>query len=132
MALKRKIACIDLYSEQIDIKSIPRAWRHKFLGGRGLNAYLLYKHLPLGCDPLGADNVVIIGSGLLGGTLTAPIDCTDVVTKSPLTQLLGRARSSGFFASEMRWAGFDHLVIKGRARRPVYLFVHNGRIQIRN
>jgi aldehyde:ferredoxin oxidoreductase len=121
MALKRKIACIDLDSKQIDIKPIPMAWRHKFLGGRGLNAYLLYKHLPLGCDPLGSDNVVIIGSGLLGGTLTAPVECTDVVTKSPLTQLLGRARSSGFFASE-----------KGRARRPIYLFVHNGRIQIRN
>jgi aldehyde:ferredoxin oxidoreductase len=131
MALNRKMACINLDSNEIDVKPIPGEWRRKFLGGRGLNAYLLFKQTFPGCDPLGPANTVIIGSGLLGGTLTAPFECAHVLAKSPLTQLLGRATLSGFFASEMRWAGFDHLVVKGRARHPVYLLIHNGNIQIR-
>ncbi len=132
MALKRRIAHIDLDSKKIDSRPIPLEWRHKFLGGRGLSAYLLYKHLPLGCDPLDPDNTVVLGSGLLGGTLTAPFECTDLVAKSPLTRILGRATLSGFFAAELRWAGFDHLVITGRARHPVYLFIHNGNIRIKD
>jgi aldehyde:ferredoxin oxidoreductase len=131
MALNRKIACINLDNNVIDVKPIPGEWRRKFLGGRGLNAYLLFKQTSPGCDPLGPDNTIIFSSGLLGGTLTAPFECTLVVAKSPLTQLLGRATLSGFFASEMRWAGFDHLIVRGRARHPVYLFIHNGNIQIR-
>ncbi|MHC4457790.1 MAG: aldehyde ferredoxin oxidoreductase N-terminal domain-containing protein [Planctomycetota bacterium] len=131
MALNRKIAYINLDTNEIDVKSVPREWRRKFLGGRGLNAYLLFKQTSPGCDPLGPSNTVIISSGLLGGTLTAPFECAHVVAKSPLTQLLGRATLSGFFGSEMRWAGFDHLVVKGRARHPVYLWIHNGNIQIR-
>ncbi|MGD2270347.1 MAG: aldehyde ferredoxin oxidoreductase N-terminal domain-containing protein [Desulfobacterales bacterium] len=132
MPLNRKIAYIDLSSKEIDINPIPREWRSKFLGGRGLNAYLLYKHLPPGCDPLGPDNIITIGSGLLGGTLNMPLAYTDVSAKSPLTRLLGRAALSGFFASEMRWAGFDHLVIKGRAPHPSYLLVDNGQIKIKS
>ncbi len=131
MTLNRKIACINLDSNEIDVKPIPGEWRRKFLGGRGLNAYLLFKQTSPGCDPLGPANTVIISSGLLGGTLTTPFECAHVLAKSPLTQLLGRATLSGFFASEMRWAGFDHLVVKGRARHPVYLLIHNGNVQIR-
>jgi aldehyde:ferredoxin oxidoreductase len=131
MALNRKVACINLDTNEIDVKPIPREWRRKFLGGRGLNAYLLFKQISSECDPLNPDNTIIFSSGLLGGTLTAPFECTQVVAKAPLTQVLGRATLSGFFASEMRWAGFDHLVVKGRARHPVYLWIHNGNIQIR-
>jgi len=131
MALNRKIAFINLDSNEIDVKPIAGEWRHKFLGGRGLNAYLLFKHTSPGCDPLGPDNTIIFSSGLLGGTLSAPLECALVAAKSPLTRLLGRATPSGFFASEMRWAGFDHLVVKGRARHPVYLWIHNGNIQIK-
>jgi aldehyde:ferredoxin oxidoreductase len=131
MALNRKIACINLDSGEIDVRPIAGEWRRKFLGGRGLNAYLVFKHTSPGCDPLGSDNTIIFSSGLLGGTLTAPFECAQVAAKSPLTRLLGRATLSGFFASEMRWAGFDHLVVKGRARHPVYLWIHNGNIQIK-
>jgi aldehyde:ferredoxin oxidoreductase len=131
MTLNRKIAYIDLNSGEIDIQPIPKEWRRKFLGGRGLNAYLFFKQISPGCDPLGPSNTVVISSGLLSGTLTAPFECTQVVAKAPLTQLLGHATLSGFFASEMRWAGFDHLVVKGRARYPVYLWIHNGKIQVR-
>jgi aldehyde:ferredoxin oxidoreductase len=132
MALNRKIAYIDLTTGNVEITPIPLKWRKKYLGGRGLDAYLLYKHVPKGCDPLGPDNVALISAGLLVGTLASASARTHVMAKSPLTNLLGSANMGGFFGPEMRWAGFDHLVIKGRADKPVYLYIHDGEIEIRD
>lgn len=131
MASNRKIAYIDLTSGKIDIAPIPISWRKKFLGGRGLDAYLLYKNAPPGCDPLGPDNTLIISAGLLVGTMASASARTHVMAKSPLTNYLGSANMGGFFAPEMRWAGFDHLVIRGRAAKPVYIYIHDGEIEIR-
>ena len=90
MALNRKIAYIDLSTEKIEIEPIPIEWRRRYLGGRGLDAYLLYKHAPKGCDPLGPDNVALISGGLLVGTLASASARTHVMAKSPLTNLLRR------------------------------------------
>jgi aldehyde:ferredoxin oxidoreductase len=132
MALNRKIAYIDLSTGDIKTEVIPLEWRRKFIGGRGLDAYLLYKHCPPGADPLGPDNVLLISAGLLVGTMASASARTHVMAKSPLTNLLGSANMGGFFAPEMRWAGFDHLVIRGRAEKPVYLYIHDGAIELRS
>jgi aldehyde:ferredoxin oxidoreductase len=132
MALKRKIAFIDLTTGDIDIKPIPLEVRRKFLGGRGLDAYLLYNYTEKGCDPLGPDNALIISGGILTATCASATARTHIMAKSPLTGLLGSANMGGFFAPELAWAGFHHLVIKGKAEKPVYLFIHNGRIDIRD
>ncbi|MGD9043457.1 MAG: aldehyde ferredoxin oxidoreductase family protein, partial [Desulfobacterales bacterium] len=132
MALNRKIAYIDLDTETVKLEQIPLEWRRKFIGGRGLDAYLLYTNAPRGCDPLGAENVVIISAGMLGGTLASSGSRTHIAAKSPLTHLLGSASMGGFFAPEMRWAGIDHFVIRGRANRPVYIYVHDGKIEFRD
>jgi aldehyde:ferredoxin oxidoreductase len=132
MALNRKIAFIDLSRNKVKIATIPLEWRRKFLGGRGVGAYLLSKYSFPNCDPLGSDNVVVISAGLLGGTLAAPLGCTFIMTKSPLTNLLSNVQLRGLFASEIRWAGFDHLVIVGRSNKPVYLYIYNGTVEIRD
>ena len=132
MALNRKIAYIDLTTGDIKTKPIPIEVRKKFLGGRGLDAYLLYNHTKQGCDPLGPDNVLIISGGILTATCASATSRTHVMAKSPLTGLLGSANMGGFFAAELAWAGFHHLVIKGKAEHPVYIFIHNGEIQIRD
>ena len=132
MALNRKIAYIDLDTETITLEAIPIEWRRKFVGGRGLDAYLLYTNTPGGCDPLGSDNVVVISAGLLGGTLASSASRTHIAAKSPLTNLFGSASMGGFFAPEMRWAGIDHFVIRGKANRPVYIFAHDGEIEIKD
>ena len=67
MSLDRKVAIVDLTTGKIDIKPIPLEVRKQFLGGRGLAAYLLYKHSKPGCDPLSPDNAVIFSAGILGG-----------------------------------------------------------------
>ena len=132
MALNRKIAYIDLNRQKIKITPIPLKWRRKFLGGRGVGAYLFSKYASPKCDPLGSDNLVVISTGLLGGTLAAPLGCTFIMAKSPLTNLLSIAQLKGLFASELRWAGFDHLVIMGRAKKSVYIYIQNETVEIRN
>ena len=132
MALNRKIAYIDLSTGEIDIKPIPIEVRKKFLGGRGLDAYLLYNHTEKGCNPLGPKNTLMISGGFLTATCASATTRTHIMAKSPLTGLLGSANMGGFFAPELAWAGFHHLVIKGKAKKPVYLWIHNGEIEIRD
>ncbi len=132
MALNRKIAYINLTTGEIETKPIPISMRKKFLGGRGLDMYLMYNHVKPGVDPLGPDNVAFVSAGILVSTLASATARTHIGGKSPLTGYVGSANMGGFFAPEMRWAGFDHLVIKGKAEKPVYLWIHNGEIEIRD
>jgi aldehyde:ferredoxin oxidoreductase len=132
MALNRKIAYIDLSTGTVEVKPIPLEVRKKYLGGRGLDAYLLYNHTQKGCDPLGPGNALIISGGILTATCASATARTHIMAKSPLTGLLGSANMGGFFAPEMAWAGFHHLVITGKAESPVYLFIHNNTVEIRD
>ncbi len=132
MALNRKIAYIDLSTGEIETAPIPIEMRKLYLGGRGLDMYLLYNHLKPGVDPLGPDNVLTVSAGLLVGTLASASARTHIGAKSPLTGFVGSSNMGGFFAPELRWAGFDHLVVKGKADGPVYLWIHDGEIEIRD
>jgi len=132
MALNRRVAYIDLTSGKIETKPIPIKIREQFLGGRGLDAYLLYNHLKPGVDALSPDNVAVISGGLLCGTLASATSRCHTAAKSPLTNFLGSCNMGGFFTPELTWAGFHHLVIKGKAPQPVYLWIHNGEIEIRD
>ena len=132
MTLKRKIAYIDLSTGVIETAPIPVEMRKLFLGGRGLDMYLLYNHLEPGVDPLGPDNVLTVSAGLLVGTPASASARTHIGAKSPLTGFIGSSNMGGFFAPELRWAGFDHLVVKGKADGPVYLWINDGEIEIRD
>jgi aldehyde:ferredoxin oxidoreductase len=132
MALNRKIAYIDLTTGDIETRSIPLEVRKKFLGGRGLDAYLLYNHTKKGCNPLGPANTLLISGGILTATCASATARTHIMAKSPLTGLLGSTNMGGFFAPELAWAGFHHLVIKGKAEHPVYISINNGEIEIRD
>jgi aldehyde:ferredoxin oxidoreductase len=98
MALNRKIAYIDLTSGGIQTKSIPMDIRNRFIGGRGLDAYLLYNHTKAGTDPLGPDNVLLISGGLLTATCASATTRTHIMAKSALTGMLGSTNMGGFFA----------------------------------
>jgi len=132
MALTRKIATIDLNRRTVDQTPIPVEWRRRFLGGRGLSAYLFCKDSPRDCDPEDGGNVAVVSAGLLAGTLSAPLGYTVVMGRSPQTGLMTWACLDGPFSSEMRQAGFDHLILKGRAKRPVSIFIDNGDIKIKD
>ena len=116
-----KIAYIDLSTGEIKTAPIPIEMRKLYLGGRGLDMYLLYNHLEPGVDPLGPNNVLTVSAGLLTGTLASASARTHIGAKSPLTGFIGSSNMGGFFAPELRWAGFDHLVISGCAETPTML-----------
>jgi len=130
--LHRKIGYISLSSGQVKKASIPESVRRLYLGGRGLNMYLLFNHLEQGADPLGPGNVLLVGAGLLTAGPVPGGSRTDVAAKSPLTGLVGDTNMGGFFSPELRFAGFDHLVIKGVSEKPVYLWVRDGEIEMRD
>ncbi len=132
MVMKRKIAYVNLTTGQITKKVIPREMRMLYLGGRGINSYLRYNLIEPKSDPMSPENWVFFGAGLLGGIPCMGSARTDVAGKSPLTNAVGSTNMGGFFAPELRMAGFDHLAFTGRASKPVYLFINNDDIQIKD
>lgn len=125
------LAIIDLANKEVQIREIPQDLRRRFLGGRGINTYLLYNLVDEKTDPLSPENPLIFGAGLLCGSLGVANSRGNFSAKSPETGHLGDSSMGGFFPSEMRIAGFDHLVVKSRSNSPVYLWVHDGRIDFR-
>jgi aldehyde:ferredoxin oxidoreductase len=127
-----RIAYVDLSRKDALISEISEELRHLYLGGRGINMYLLYNHVAPDLDPLGPDNVLVFGAGLLNGTAAPSSGRFNVSAKSPLTGLLGDSNCGGFWAPQLRFASFDHLVIEGKASEPVYLWINDGRVEFRD
>jgi aldehyde:ferredoxin oxidoreductase len=128
----RKLGIIDLTRGKVSVEDIPLSLRKQMLGGRGMNSYYLNKMVPKGIDPLSPRNVLIFGAGFLTGTLAPSSGRFNVSAKSPETGFLGDTNCGGFFAPELRYAGFDRLIITGKAKKPSYLYVNDGTIEIRD
>jgi aldehyde:ferredoxin oxidoreductase len=131
MVLKRKIASIHLTEGSIEITPISLDLRRKFLGGRGINMYLLSKSYSSRLDPFSPENPLIIGAGLLTGSLGLG-SRMNISAKSPESGHLGDSNMGGDFGAELVKAGLSHLVIKGKSQRPVYLLVKDGGVEIRD
>ena len=127
-----RLLVIDLTSREVEIADFPEEVAHEFLGGRGLNAWQLLEHVGPGTDPLGPENVLILSCGLLTGTEAPASSRLHVGARSPLTGLLGSSNVGGHFGAELRAAGFQSVLICGRAQRPVVLWLHDGRVEIRD
>ena len=127
-----QILVVDLTSENIETIPIEEELARKYLGGVGINTKLLFKHMRKGIDPLGPDNVLLFGTGPLVGTFMPTASKTDVSAKSPITGLFGAASSGYQFGSEMKYAGYDHILIKGTSKHPVYLAIQNGSVELRD
>ncbi len=103
-----------------------------FLGGRGLNIKRLWDELPAHTDGLSPRNVLAIGVGPLVGTLFPGGARFNISAMSPQTGILGDANAGGFFAPELKYAGYDQVVITGRAARPVYLWIRDDVVELRD
>jgi len=127
---KGKILCIDLSSEEI--KTTPTSdYTDQYLGGRGIGARMMWKETGAHTDPLGPDNPIIFSTGPITGTTAPGSGRTDVTGKSPLTKLRGRTNFGGYWAPELKFAGYDHLMITGRAEKPVYIAIDNDKVSIK-
>ncbi|RLA89794.1 MAG: aldehyde ferredoxin oxidoreductase, partial [Deltaproteobacteria bacterium] len=125
-----KIIELDLTSKKILVKPLSRDLAERFVGGRGINMKFLFDEIKPNTDPLGPENVLIFGTGPLTGTIVG--SRTQVSTKAPMTGFLGDSNSGGHWGAELKFAGYDHIIIKGRSEKPVYLFIDDDEIEIRD
>lgn len=104
----------------------------KYIGGRNFILHYLLSDMPAQTDPLGADNLLIFAAGLLTGTALPGAGRHAVGGKSPLTGALGSCEAGGWWGAELKRAGFDAVVIQGKAKSPVYLWIQDGTVEIRD
>ncbi|HLB25481.1 MAG TPA: aldehyde ferredoxin oxidoreductase family protein, partial [Nitrospirota bacterium] len=109
-----------------EMKELPEAMLRRYVGGRGINSFLLLENTEKGLDPMGPDNPLIFGAGMLTGMPGPSTARLTITGKSPETGLLGDANMGGDFGSALAGTGLRHIVITGRAERPVYLLVEKG------
>ncbi len=123
---------IDLSRGNIErVETDPRL-TELHLGGLGTNARILWDRVSPEVDPLSPENVLIFSAGLLCGTQATGANRTIVSAISPQTRLMAFSMMGGFFAPELKYAGYDKIVLRGRAPELVYLFIHDGRVEIRD
>ena len=122
-----RILVVDLSREEIDILEIDTSISTKFLGGSGYAARLLYDHLDPDADPLSPDNILFFMTGPLAGTLAPSTGRHVVCGKSPLTYLWGESHVGGHFGAFLKFSGYDGILVKGRAEKPVTLHVKDGK-----
>ncbi|MCX8043142.1 MAG: aldehyde ferredoxin oxidoreductase family protein [Desulfobacterota bacterium] len=127
-----KLLRIDLTTRTATTEAIPDDQRKLFLGGRGVNSRILYREVPIDCDPLGPENRLIFGTGPLSGTRCPSSPRCTVSALSPLTGILGDANFGGFFAPYLKKVGFDHLVIQGVADEPIFVLITERGVAFHN
>jgi len=126
-----RVVRVDLSTEKITEEVYKEDVVRKFLGGRGLASYLALKEIPRGVDPLSPSNKLYIFDGPLSGLATLATSRVTVVTKSPLTGSLTHANAGGNFAYMLRRAGYEGIVVEGKAAEPVYILIKEGEVSIR-
>lgn len=127
-----RMLTVDLTSGKTRTKEIPEAFCRKFLGGNGFGIKFLYDYTRPGIDPLSPDNVLVFAVGPFCGTPIPTSSKYVVQAKSPLTGFQGEATSSSFWASAFRRTGHDALLIRGRAKKPSYLFIDDDDVELRD
>lgn len=125
-----KTLIIDLSSRKVTEKETSIEDCFEYIGGLGLNTKILLDEIDPSIEPLGEDNVLIFGAGPLVGTLAPTANRTDASAKSPLTGLLGTTNSGYSWGPELKFCGYDHLVIRGKAESPVYVFISENKVNI--
>ncbi len=131
MAVGFRLLRVDLSRGETWVDEIPEETLRKFIGGRGLGAYLALKEIPKGADPFGPENIIYIMTGPLTG-VTVMSGRYHVIGKSPKTGILGESNSGGHFGPWLRFAGFDGIAIHGKSDTPVYLWINDGNVEIRD
>ena len=127
-----KLLFVDLTKGNIEGKPLSEKVAKDFIGGYGIGARILYDMMKPGVDPLGPDNILGFVSGPLNGTGAFFGGRYTVVCKSPVTGGWNDANSGGFFGPELKRAGFDGIFISGASDKPVYLFIKDGKAEIRD
>ncbi|MDL1910649.1 aldehyde:ferredoxin oxidoreductase [Chloroflexi bacterium CFX6] len=127
-----KILHVDLTKGTIDVEEPEEAFYRKYMGGSAMGMYYILRDVPKGADPLGPENVLTLFTGVTTGAAISGQSRINANAKSPISGGIGDSQSGGFFPAELKFAGFDGIVIKGKSPKPVYLAILDGKYELRD
>src|SRR5665647_330657 len=125
-----KILRINLSTKEVREDKLDDLFYRKYFGGACLGAYFLLKELNPGTGPFSPENIIIFSTSPLTGINCSGTAMHNVITKSPLTNLVAESTTPGYLGSMIKKAGYDALIIAGKAVKPVYLLIDNNRVKI--
>src|SRR4030065_20915 len=127
-----KILHIDLSHSKITVEEPPEKFYKTYLGGSAMGTYYLFKNTPAGADPVGPENTLTIMLSASTGVSISGQSRMTATAKSPLTGLIGDSKVGGFFPAELKFSGFDGIVFTGKSPKPVYIWIHDGEVELRD
>jgi len=123
---------VNLTTGDLTVEEPEEKFYRKYMGGSAMGLYYLLQEMPAGVDPLGPDNILALCLSVMTGTPISGQSRMTAVAKSPLSGGIGDSQCGGFFPAELKFAGFDAIIIKGKAPKPVYLWIHDGQAELRD
>jgi len=127
-----KILHVDLTKGKLETEEPSDAFYRKYMGGSAMGMHYILREMPKGADPLGPDNVLTLMTGVTTGASISGQSRINANAKSPLSGGIGDAQSGGFFPAELKFAGYDGIVIQGKSPKPVYLAIVEGKAELRD
>lgn len=127
-----KILHVNLTARTLTTEEPPETFYRTYMGGSALNLHYHLKEMRSGVDPLGPDNILGLSVGVATGVAISGQSRMTATAKSPLTGAIGDSQCGGFWPAELKFAGFDGIIIRGKASSPVYLWINNGKAEIRD
>ncbi len=127
-----KILHVDLTEGKLTIEEPDEKFYRRYMGGSALALYYILKGMPAGADPLGPENVLVFALSVITGAAVSGQSRLTIAAKSPKSGAIGDSQSGGYFPAEMKAAGFDAIVVKGRSPKPVYLWIKDGKPELRD
>jgi len=127
-----KILHVDLTMGSLTVEEPEEAFYRKYLGGSAMGMHYILRDMPKGADPLGPENVLTLMTGVTTGAAISGQSRINANAKSPISGGIGDSQSGGFFPAELKFAGFDGIVIKGKSPKPVYLAIIDGNYELRD
>lgn len=127
-----KILHVDLTKGSLTVEEPKEAFYRKYLGGSAMGMYYILREMPKGADALGPENVLTLMAGVTTGAPISGQSRLNANAKSPISGGIGDSQSGGFFPAELKFAGFDGIVVKGKSSKPVYLAILDGKADLRD
>jgi aldehyde:ferredoxin oxidoreductase len=125
-----KILHVDLTDGKTEVETPPEAFYRKYMGGSAMGMYYILRDMPKGADPLGPENILTLFASVTTGAAISGQSRINANAKSPISGAIGDSQAGGYFPAELKFAGFDGVVIKGRSTKPVYLSIIEGKPEL--
>lgn len=130
-AYTNQVLRINLTDKNYVVEELPEEWKTDYIGARGFNMIRLLEEVDPDCDPMGPENKLILGTAPASGT-NIPGQRFNASAKSPLTGILGDSNAGGHWGTELKYAGYDQIILEGKSDNPVYIFITNDKVEFKD